>query len=74
MPNLNHFMVMFDYKGEKGYGHVVEEIDDAEEMGTDGELIRGEVGEKGGGKFEKYVSLFLFSSSSSSYAFCLRRS
>jgi hypothetical protein len=24
VPNLPYFMVMFDYKGEKGYGHVIE--------------------------------------------------
>ena len=24
VPNLPYFMVQFDYKGEKGYGHVIE--------------------------------------------------
>jgi hypothetical protein len=41
VPNLPYFMVQFDYKGEKGYGHVIEGADD------DGL----EEGEKGGGEF-----------------------
>lgn len=24
VPNLPYFMVQFDHKGEKGYGHVIE--------------------------------------------------
>lgn len=29
VPNLPYFMVQWDYKGEKGYGHVIEGSDDA---------------------------------------------
>lgn len=28
VPNLPYFMVQWDYKGEKGYGHVIEGDDD----------------------------------------------
>ncbi|TFK40716.1 CwfJ C-terminus 1-domain-containing protein-like protein [Crucibulum laeve] len=52
VPNLPYFMVQFDYKGEKGYGHVIEgagnEVEDGEE-GMD-------EGEKGGGEFPKYFA------------------
>jgi len=47
VPNMPYFMVQFDYRGEKGYGHVIEGIDDMredEEGGMD-------EGDKGGGKF-----------------------
>lgn len=27
VPNLPYFMVQFDYKGENGYGHVIEGTD-----------------------------------------------
>jgi len=27
VPNLPYFMVQFDHKGEKGYGHVIEGSD-----------------------------------------------
>lgn len=40
VPNLPYFMVQFDYKGEKGYGHVIEGSggapDDEEEDGRRG--------------------------------------
>ena len=45
VPNLPYFMVQFDYKGEKGYGHVIEGAADAQD--EDGL----EEGEKGGGEF-----------------------
>ena len=45
VPNLPYFMVQFDYKGEKGYGHVIEGPADAQD--EDGL----EEGEKGGGEF-----------------------
>jgi len=36
VPNLPYFMVQFDHKGEKGYGHVIEGNDDIEgEEGLD---------------------------------------
>jgi hypothetical protein len=47
VPNLPYFMVQFDYKGEKGYGHVIEgatEAQDEDEYGL-------AEGEKGGGEF-----------------------
>lgn len=50
VPNLPYFMVQFDYKGEKGYGHVIEGTGDAMEH-EDGL----EEGEKGGGEFPRYV-------------------
>ena len=49
VPNLPYFMVQFDYKGEKGYGHVIEgtdkptDEDDAmvdETMGTGSDFPR----------------------------------
>lgn len=45
VPNLPYFMVQFDHKGEKGYGHVIEGAADAQD--EDGL----EEGEKGGGEF-----------------------
>jgi Protein similar to CwfJ C-terminus 2 len=50
VPNLPYFMVQFDYKGEKGYGHVIEGSGDAagDEEGSD-------EGEKGGGDFPRCV-------------------
>ena len=47
VPNLPYFMVQFDYKGEKGYGHVIE---GAAEAHDDDEYGLAE-GEKGGGEF-----------------------
>lgn len=55
VSNLPYFMIQWDYKGEKGYGHVIEGVDDAPEVDADGDEIRGEVGEKGGGEFTRYV-------------------
>jgi hypothetical protein len=49
-------MVQFDYKGEKGFGHIIEGVDDAPDRDLDGEERRGEVGEKGGGEFTKYFA------------------
>lgn len=51
VPNLPYFMVQFDYKGENGYGHVIEGSGDmANQEGEDGL----EEGEKGGGDFPRY--------------------
>jgi len=52
VPNLPYFMVQFDYKGEKGYGHVIEGTNAAEETeeGMD-------EGEKGGGDFPRSVTV-----------------
>lgn len=49
-------MVQFDYKGEKGYGHIIEGIDDAPTRDADGEEIRGEFGDQGAGAFPRCVS------------------
>jgi len=50
VPNLPYFMVQFDHKGEKGYGHVIEGSGDA---GGDEEEL--DEGEKGGGDFPRYA-------------------
>ncbi|KAF5315447.1 hypothetical protein D9619_007008 [Psilocybe cf. subviscida] len=52
VPNLPYFMVQFDHKGEKGYGHVIEgaaEAHDEDEQGM-------AEGEKGGGEFPLYFA------------------
>ncbi|GAA6033553.1 hypothetical protein JCM8097_001452 [Rhodosporidiobolus ruineniae] len=56
VPNLPYFAVQFDYKGEKGYGHVIEGVDDAPDRDLQGEVMRGEMGEKGGGEFPRYFA------------------
>lgn len=53
VPNLPYFAIQWDYKGEKGYGHIIEGVDDGPERDADGEEMRGEVGEKGGGEFSR---------------------
>ena len=52
VPNLPYFMVQFDYKGEKGYGHVIE--GSGETIGDDEGLDEGE---KGGGDFPRWAIL-----------------
>ena len=53
VPNLPYFMVQFDHKGEKGYGHVIEGSDKVDdEDGT-------EEGAKGGGDFPRCVTSLL---------------
>ncbi|KAH9933124.1 CwfJ C-terminus 1-domain-containing protein-like protein [Epithele typhae] len=47
VPNLPYFMVQFDYKGEKGYGHVIEGTSEVSGHGDDDV----DEGEKGGGDF-----------------------
>ena len=51
VPNLPYFMVQFDYKGEKGYGHVIEGTSEA--SGNGDEDV--DEGEKGGGAFPRWV-------------------
>jgi hypothetical protein len=53
VPNLPYFMVQWDYKGEKGYGHVIEGMDDAAGKGGPEDDLGGAVdeGDKGGGEF-----------------------
>lgn len=52
VPNLPYFMVQFDHKGEKGYGHVIEGTGDPAENGEEGM----DEGEKGGGEFPRSVN------------------
>lgn len=70
VPNLPYFMVQFDYKGEKGYGHVIESDGGGagrnggkskvgHGLGDDEEMddvlgMEG-TGEKGGGEFPRWV-------------------
>ncbi|KAJ3888733.1 CwfJ C-terminus 1-domain-containing protein-like protein [Lentinula edodes] len=51
VPNLPYFMVQFDYKGEKGYGHVIES-----DGGGAGRNGGKRTGEKGGGEFPRYFA------------------
>jgi hypothetical protein len=56
VPNLPYFMIQWDYKGEKGYGHVIEGMGDAPGKG-DNDDDEGNIdeGEKGGGEFPRYA-------------------
>jgi hypothetical protein len=53
VPNLPYFMVQFDYRGEKGYGHIIEGVDDMREDDDNGGFDEGD---KGGGKFPPYFA------------------
>jgi hypothetical protein len=57
VPNIPYFMVQWDYKGEKGYGHVIEGIEDAAGRGEGEEGMGGPIdeGDRGGGQFPPYV-------------------
>jgi len=52
--NLPYFMVQFDHKGEKGYGHVIEGM--PESAGANEEDGGMAEGEKGGGVFPEYFA------------------
>ncbi|KAI1789572.1 CwfJ C-terminus 1-domain-containing protein-like protein [Ganoderma leucocontextum] len=52
VPNLPYFMVQFDYKGEKGYGHVIEGTSEA--TGNGEEDV--DEGEGGGGEFPRWFA------------------
>ncbi|PPQ99199.1 hypothetical protein CVT26_014122 [Gymnopilus dilepis] len=52
VPNLPYFMVLFDHKGENGYGHVIEGPAEHQEGDEDGL----DEGEKGGGEFPHYFA------------------
>lgn len=54
VPNLPYFMVSWDYKGEKGYGHVIEGPVTADDQ--DDGYGGGEEGEKGGGEFPRWFA------------------
>lgn len=62
VPNLPYFMVQFDYKGEKGYGHVIEGVGDGGD--PDGAVDEGE---KGGGEFPRYVTDYIRDTRDGSY-------
>jgi hypothetical protein len=51
VPNLPYFMVQFDYKGEKGFGHVIEGVGAADKEAEEDDIDEGE---KGGGVFPRY--------------------
>ncbi|PWN42775.1 hypothetical protein IE81DRAFT_289722 [Ceraceosorus guamensis] len=53
VPNLPHFAVMWDYKGEKGYGHIIEEGD---LMEGDEDTYGYKGASKGGNTFPKYFA------------------
>ncbi|KZW01458.1 hypothetical protein EXIGLDRAFT_602781 [Exidia glandulosa HHB12029] len=55
VPNLPYFAIQWDYKGEKGYGHVIEGVSDAGGAGDDPD---GAVDENMGnsGKFPRYFA------------------
>ncbi|KAF7968742.1 hypothetical protein HWV62_29569 [Athelia sp. TMB] len=54
VPNLPYFMVQFDHKGEKGYGHVIEGTGESAGQGEDDE--GADEGGKGGGEFPSYFA------------------
>lgn len=54
VPNLPYFMVQFDYKGEKGYGHVIEGTSEAADVGDEDGAI--DEGGKGSGEFPRYFA------------------
>ncbi|SGY19417.1 BQ5605_C014g07643 [Microbotryum silenes-dioicae] len=56
VPNLPYFMVQFDYKGEKGYGHVIEGVDDTTERDKDGDELRDYTGGEKGEEFKRYFA------------------
>lgn len=60
VSNLPYFMVQWDYKGEKGFGHVIEGVDDSGGKAGDAD-DQGAVdeGDKGGGKFPACVYFLL---------------
>ena len=58
VPNLPYFMVQFDHKGEKGYGHVIEGTGEAAGQGEEDE--GADEGGKGGGEFPRSVFVCLF--------------
>lgn len=51
VPNLPYFMVQFDHKGERGYGHVIEGT--GESAAADAEDGNVDEGDKGSGEFPR---------------------
>lgn len=56
VPNLPYFMVQFDYKGEQGFGHVIEGTEEATDVGDEDGAI--DEGARGGGEFPRQVHMF----------------
>jgi hypothetical protein len=58
VSNLPYFMVQWDHKGEKGYGHVIEGSEEGSGAGADDEL-EGLVkeGDKGGSEYTRYAHI-----------------
>ncbi|WWD16329.1 hypothetical protein CI109_100755 [Kwoniella shandongensis] len=59
VPNLPYFMVQWDYKGEKGYGHVIEGVNESGSgnNANGGEEGEGDVGAAGQeGEFPRYFA------------------
>ncbi|KAL4080953.1 CwfJ C-terminus 1-domain-containing protein-like protein [Scleroderma citrinum] len=54
VSNLPYFMVQFDHKGERGYGHVIEGT--GESAAADGEDGMVDDGDKGSGDFPRYFA------------------
>lgn len=54
VPNLPYFMVQFDHKGEKGYGHVIEGTGESAGQGEEDE--GADEGGRGGGEFPRCAS------------------
>jgi hypothetical protein len=60
VSNLPYFMIQWDYKGEKGYGHVIEGMGDSSAKQGDGEDMGAvDEGDKGGGEFPRSLRHFL---------------
>ena len=55
VKNLPYFMVQWDYKGEKGYGHVIEGVGDSAAAAGDDTGAQVDEGDRGGGEFPRLV-------------------
>ncbi|KAK4685655.1 CWF19-like protein 2, partial [Tremellales sp. Uapishka_1] len=54
VPNIPYFMIQWDYKGEKGYGHVIEGVEDSAGRGEGEDGMGGPMEEEGkGGAFPR---------------------
>ncbi|ODN75216.1 hypothetical protein L202_06413 [Cryptococcus amylolentus CBS 6039] len=58
VPNIPYFMVQWDYKGEKGYGHVIEGVKESGSGGGGGEDEEGEGDIGGAGKEDEFPKYF----------------
>ncbi|PWN20237.1 hypothetical protein BCV69DRAFT_312843 [Microstroma glucosiphilum] len=55
VPQLPYFMIQFDHKGEKGYGHVIEGAEAGEAFEQQDEYAMSEAA-MGGGKFDRWFA------------------